>query len=62
MYKTPCKRQQCIYKNIISALIDKANRNIAFICEYFFAQTLLKELGLTASNTSKTFTMDTSVI
>ena len=59
MYKTPCKRQQCIYKNIILAIIDKANRNIVFICEHFFAQTLLKELGLTASSTSKTYTMDT---
>ena len=32
--------------------IDKAANNVAFVCKRFYAQVLLKELGLIGSSTS----------
>ena len=44
-----------LQKKFIIAPIDKATGNVAIICKRFYASVLLKELGLVANNSSKTY-------
>ena len=37
--------------------IDKAANNVAFICKRFYAQILLKELGLSHNEPSSTYSL-----
>ena len=41
-----------LHDNYVMVPIDKASNNIAFVCKRFYAEVLLKELGLIGSATS----------
>ena len=44
-----------LHANYVITPIDKAANNVAFICKRFYVQTLVKELGISSSNTDQTY-------
>ena len=54
------KKSQHIHYQFVVAPIDKANRNVAFICKRFYIEVLIEGLGIDTdgvSNNSDTYSM-----
>ena len=54
------KKSQHIHYQFVVAPIDKANRNVAFICKSFYIEVLIEVLGIDTdgvSNNSDTYSM-----